>query len=65
VRDEDAFATARALCRQEGIFAGISAGAAVWAALQVAGEMQPEQTVVVILPDGGEKYVSLADKFGF
>ncbi len=61
VADEDAIATARRLAREEGIFAGISSGAAMWAALEVAE--RPEsvgKTVVVILPDTGERYLSSA-----
>jgi cysteine synthase A len=59
VSNEDAGTTARRLAREEGILAGISSGAAAWAALQVAG--RPENTgklVVVILPDTGERYLS-------
>ncbi len=59
VRDEDAQTTARALARQEGIFAGISSGAALYAALQVAKrEENQDKLVVVILPDTGERYLS-------
>lgn len=61
VQDEDAFATARQLARQEGILGGISGGAAVWAALQVAH--RPESAgklIVVVLPDLGERYLSTA-----
>jgi cysteine synthase A len=59
VDDEDAIETARVLARREGVLAGISGGAAVWAALQVA--RRPEcrgGRVVAILPDSGERYVS-------
>ena len=59
VTDEDAVAWSRRLARDEGLLAGISAGAAVWAACRVAAEMRPEQTVVTILPDTGERYLSL------
>jgi cysteine synthase A len=59
VRDEDAVAWSRRLSREEGILAGISSGAAAWAACQVAAGMTPEQTVVTILPDTGERYLSL------
>jgi cysteine synthase A len=59
VSDEDAIETARMLARQEGILAGISAGAAVWAALEVAARAQLRaRRVVTILPDTGERYVS-------
>ena len=59
VDDEDAKITAKRLAREEGIFAGISSGAATWAAIQVA--MQPEnkgKLIVVIIPDTGERYLS-------
>ena len=59
VTHEDAGATARRLAREEGILAGISCGAALWAALQVAA--RPENTgkmIVVVLPDSGERYLS-------
>ncbi|MBX5442369.1 MAG: cystathionine beta-synthase [Solirubrobacteraceae bacterium] len=59
VSDRDAFLTARRLAQTEGILAGGSAGMAVWAALQVAGEIEdPEALVAVILPDGGRSYLS-------
>lgn len=59
VTEEDAFKTAREVAKQEGILCGISSGAAVWAALQVA--RRPEntgQTLVVILPSSGERYLN-------
>src|SRR3989440_4255158 len=59
VDDEAAIETARVLARREGVLAGISGGAAVWAALQVA--RRPESRgarIVTILPDSGERYVS-------
>jgi cysteine synthase A len=59
VSNEDAGNTARRLAREEGILAGISSGAAVWAALKAAG--RPENAgklMVVILPDTGERYLS-------
>jgi cysteine synthase A len=59
VRDEDATAWSRRLSREEGILAGISSGAAAWAACRVAAELGPTQTVVTILPDTGERYLSL------
>ncbi|OGL04797.1 MAG: cysteine synthase A [Candidatus Rokubacteria bacterium RIFCSPLOWO2_02_FULL_68_19] len=59
VRDEDAMATAGRLTREEGLLVGISAGAAVFAACQVAARLAPEQVVVTVLPDTGERYLSL------
>jgi cysteine synthase A len=59
VRDEDAIAYARRLTREEGLLVGISAGAAVFAACAVAAEMSPGQVVVTVLPDTGERYLSL------
>jgi cysteine synthase A len=59
VTNEDAIETARALARSEGILSGISSGAAVWAALKIAGRSESrDKTVVVILPDSGERYLS-------
>lgn len=59
VTDDDALETARGLMKEAGIMAGISSGAAVWAALQVAGrEENRHKSVVVILPDTGERYLS-------
>jgi cysteine synthase A len=59
VDDEDAIATARELARREGVLAGISGGAAVWAALQVAGRPESRGArIVTILPDSGERYVT-------
>jgi cysteine synthase A len=59
VDDEDAIATARLLARREGILAGISCGAAAWAALEVASRPESRgQRIVVVLPDSGERYVS-------
>jgi len=58
VRDEDAVETARRLAREEGILAGISSGAAAWAAIQVAQRLGEGKTAVVLLPDTGERYLS-------
>jgi cysteine synthase A len=60
VRDEDALSWSRRLAREEGLLVGVSAGAAVWAACRVAEELRPEQTVVTVLPDTGERYLSMA-----
>jgi cysteine synthase A len=59
VTNEDAIETARALALSEGILAGISSGAAVWAALTIAARPESRgKTIVVILPDSGERYLS-------
>lgn len=61
VKFEDSLATSRALASKEGILCGMSAGAAVWAALQVAA--RPENAgkkIVVIIPDTGERYLTTA-----
>ena len=63
VSDADSFATARRLAREEGIFVGVSAGAACWVALQVARELGAGKRVVVLLPDTGERYASLEQFF--
>ncbi len=60
VRDEDAMAIMRRLTREEGLLVGISAGANVWAALQVAERLGTGKTVVTILCDTGERYLSVA-----
>jgi cysteine synthase A len=59
VDDEDAIETARMLARREGVLAGISCGAAVWAALEVARRPESRgKRIATILPDSGERYVS-------
>jgi len=58
VADEDAVETARALAREEGILAGISSGAAMFAALEVARRAGSGKLVLVMLPDTGERYLS-------
>ncbi|MEW5814728.1 MAG: pyridoxal-phosphate dependent enzyme, partial [Spirochaetota bacterium] len=63
VDDDDAFKTSRRLAREEGLFVGISSGAAAWAALKVAGELGTGKAVVVILPDTGERYFSTQQYF--
>jgi cysteine synthase A len=59
VANEDAFATAHRAAREEGLLVGISAGAALWAALQVGARPENEgKQIVVIVPDFGERYLS-------
>lgn len=59
VSNNDAMETARQLAAKEGILAGISSGAALWAAIQLSGRAENEgKTIVVILPDTGERYIS-------
>ena len=61
VENETAFLTGRTLARREGLLVGISSGAAVWAATQIA--LRPgnkDKTIVVLLPDTGERYLSTA-----
>jgi cysteine synthase A len=63
VSDEDAFHMAKRVAQEEGILVGISAGAAVFAALEVCRDLTEGQTVVAVLPDTGERYLSLAASF--
>lgn len=59
VENEDAFATARTVAREEGLLVGISSGAALWAATEVAKRAENAgKRIVVILPDTGERYLS-------
>jgi cysteinyl-tRNA synthetase len=57
IKDEDAYETSRLLAREEGVFVGMSSGAAAYVALQLAKEL-PHGLIVVVLPDGGERYLS-------
>jgi len=59
VADDDAFGTTRRLALEEGLFVGMSSGAAVWGAMEVAKRLD-RGTVVVILPDRGDRYLSTA-----
>lgn len=59
VENEDAFETGRRIARTEGVLVGISSGAALWAAIQLAKrEENKGKTIVVLLPDTGERYLS-------
>ncbi len=59
VRDDDAAEMTRRMAKDEGLFCGISSGAAVWAALQVARQLENKgKLIVVVLPDLGERYLS-------
>ncbi len=58
VEDHPAYEMARRLALEEGLFVGMSSGAAVWAALKIAADFSPGDTVVVILPDRGDRYLS-------
>lgn len=59
VKNEDAFATSKKLAKQEGILTGISSGAALWAGIQLAKkEENKDKTIVVVMPDHGDRYYS-------
>ena len=58
VDDRSAFATTQRLAMEEGLFCGMSSGAAVWAAVQIAEDLAPSETVVTLLPDRGDRYLS-------
>lgn len=59
VTNEDAFSTGKELARTDGVLTGISSGAALWAATQVARRPENEgKTIVVLLPDTGDRYLS-------
>jgi cysteine synthase A len=59
VTADDAKGTSRRLAKEEGLLVGISSGAACWAALQVAAKLGKGKRVVTVLPDGGERYLSM------
>lgn len=56
--DEDAFETMRDLMHREGLFCGMSSGAAVWGAMEIARDLPRGSTVVTVLPDRGDRYLS-------
>ncbi|GEL77948.1 cysteine synthase A [Tenuibacillus multivorans] len=64
INDDQAYKVARRLAREEGILVGPSAGATCYAAIEVAKQKQPDEVVVVIAPDTGERYLS-GDLFDF
>lgn len=59
VKDEDAFKTAKAFANNEGVLVGISSGAAIYAAIEIAKKLGKGKKVLAIAPDGGEKYISM------
>ena len=63
VEDDAAYRLCRRLAQEEGLFVGISAGAAAWAALRVAADLGPDKTVVTVFPDSGERYFSMERYF--
>jgi len=63
VDDIDAFKTSKRLAKEEGLFVGISAGAAAWAAMKVARDLGKGKLIVVVLPDTGERYFSMEQYF--
>jgi cysteine synthase A len=63
VTDDEAYQTAKLLAKKEGLLVGISAGANVFAAQKVAEQMGPDKHVVTVLPDTGERYISIEKYF--
>ena len=63
VSDEDAYQTTKQLAKKEGLLVGISAGANVFAAQKIASELGPDQNVVTVLCDTGERYLSIEKYF--
>ena len=59
VKDEDALNTGKIIAQKEGIMVGISSGAAIFAAAEIAKKAEnTSKTIVVLLPDGGDRYLS-------
>ena len=65
VTDEDAYQAAKQVAAEEGLFIGISAGAAYWATQKVAERLGRGATVVTVFPDGGERYLSFEQYFSW
>jgi cysteine synthase A len=63
VDDHEAYEMAKRISREEGIFAGLSSGAACVGALKVAKGLGPNKTVVTVFPDSGERYLSVEPYF--
>ena len=63
VSDNDAYRTSQRLAKEEGLFVGISSGAAAFAAVKVAKSLGKGKTVVTIFPDTGERYFSMQQYF--
>lgn len=63
VSDDDAYKTAKQLARQEGLLVGISSGANAFAAHKIAKELGPGKNIVTVLPDTGERYISIEKYF--
>ena len=63
IGDQDAYDMKKRLAQEEGLLVGISAGANVYVAAQIAAEHSPKQTVVTVLCDTGERYFSLEEYF--
>ena len=63
ITDEEAYQTTKQLAKKEGLLVGISAGANVFAAQKVAAELSREHTVVTVLCDTGERYLSIEKYF--
>ena len=63
VTDDNAYHTSKLLATQEGLLVGISSGANVWAAHQIAQELGPGKKVVTVLCDTGERYLSMEKYF--
>ncbi len=63
VSDNEAYAMSQRLAHEEGLFVGISAGAAMWAAVKLAESLRSDKTVVTVLPDTGERYFSVSQYY--